>query len=337
MRLPIHLGIEGFGGLQSSGDQLFGYPNFDLDGTRDRPSDRAINPMVGGGVSIIDWSWVDAGLTYRRTVSAAPLGGELLDESGQAIEKGIDEEFVSTRAAMRLFRGRFAPHVAMRYDFGHAALTDLSAGALWSVTDWHRLRLGFLRTQPRFDLDSIFNVFASQSFEDLRVSWEVDLNPKWTVATRGQSRWFHDQETSSGRTVEEQGIVNDDNGVAGRVSGGAGLGAVYRRPRFALRLDSQGLAGEGGVQVAGSVDTRTYFYHRRMALDARLWAVYHDDDQRAERKGGAFAAQLGVDTRLWRAVHLAIMGEELFTPHMRHSMRLWAVFSTDFTFRIGSR
>ena len=115
------------------------------------------------------------------------------------------------------------------------------------------------------------------------------------------------------------------------------MSAVYRRRRFSMRADALGLTGEGGTQIAATIDTRTYVYYRRLALDARLWSVYHDDDQRPERKGASLAAQLGVDARLWRALHLAVMGEELVTPHLSHSLRVWAVFSADFTLRMGAR
>jgi hypothetical protein len=104
-----------------------------------------------------------------------------------------------------------------------------------------------------------------------------------------------------------------------------------------MRFDSQGLAGEGGVQVAGSVDTRTYLWYRKLALDGRLWAVYHDDDQRETRRGSALAMQLGLDARLWRGLHLSLMGEELFTEHLAHNLRVWAVFSADFSMRLGAR
>jgi hypothetical protein len=43
----------------------------------------------------------------------------------------------------------------------------------------------YLRTRPVFDLDSIFNVFNLQAFEDARVVYQVQLADRWTLAARG--------------------------------------------------------------------------------------------------------------------------------------------------------
>lgn len=329
IRLPVHVGIEAFSGLTVRGDDIFGYPTFELDGTRDRASDRALSPMVGVAASVIDSRWLSGRVAYRRVFSP---GRSRLGEDQAPLESGVDQELVSASLGASLWKGKVAPHGAIRLDLAGMRVSDLSAGVYWELTERHRLRTNFLRTRPTFDLDSIFNVFSARAFEDLRVTWEVDTNPRWTVAARGQARWFHASETAGGTAPRSATTPN----------GGAGLSAAYRRRRVAFRLDTHGLTGEGGTQWGAAADARTFVWHNRVAVDLRAYGVRYADDRPdtasfSGRSGWAFATQAGFDARLWRGVHLSIMGEEMFSALLANSFRMWAVLAADWNFRGGLR
>ncbi len=324
LRLPVHLGVETFAGLSVRGDDVFGYPTFELDGTQGRASDRALQPMVGAGVSIIDSAHFSGRVAYRRVFSPAR---DQLDADQQPLESAVDQEFVSAALSGSFFQRRFSPHGALRFDLAGLRISDASLGAYWAVTDRHRLRVGFLRTRPTFDLDSIFNVFSSRAFEDYRLTWEVDTNPRWTVAARGQVRTSHADTTVGGSEPESKT----------RPSGGGGVMAAWRSKRSAIRLDAHALTGEGGTQWGGAADSRTMVWADRLALDLRAYGVRYANDDSTGRQGWAFATQAGVDARLWRGIHLAVMGEEMFSPLWASSFRLWGVLSAEWDFRGGPR
>jgi hypothetical protein len=329
LRTPAHLAVETFGGFQVNGNHAFGFPTFELDGTQGTPHDEASSPMVGAAFSLTDVSWMDARFAYRRTWTPSTLNADLMDVDGtMGLQSVVNQELVSANIALRLFDGRFSPFAAARYNMGTVRVDDLSAGVGWALTPMHTLRAFYLRTIPLFDLDSIFNVFATEPFEDVRVVYEVRPNERWTVYGRFQGRMFRSVQT------QELGVDPDASVPFG---GGGGAGAAYRRRRFAMRLDGFGLGGEGGMRAGGSVDTRTHVWYDRLALDGRAYYVHYRDDLVADRRGYSLALQVGTNIRLAHGVYFNVIGEELFTTFYRHAFRALGVLSVDWAFRVGQR
>ena len=328
-RTPAHLAVEVFGGFQVNGNHAFGFPTFELDGTQGLPHDDATTPMVGAAFSMTDVSWMDARFAYRRTWTPSSLNRDLMDVDGSmGLQGTVNQELVSANIALRLAQGRLSPFAAARYNIGTDRVDDLSAGASWAITELHTLRAFYLRTIPMFDLDSIFNVFATEPFEDVRVVYEVRPGERWTLYGRFQGRIFR-----SGTT----GVLELDPDAEVSFGGGGGAGAAYRRRRFAMRLDGFGLGGEGGLRAGGSVDTRTHVWYDRIALDGRAYYTYFRDDLVADRRGYSLALQVGTNIRLAHGVYFNVVGEELFTTFYRHAFRALGVLSVDWAFRMGQR
>lgn len=329
VRTPVHLAVETFGGFMVDGQAMFGFPTHELDGTSRSSTDASVSPMVGAALSLADLQWADARFAYRRTFTPASLNRSVINPDGsQGLSSGVDQDIVSGSFALRLAKGRVSPYVATRYSLGTARLDDLTAGVSWSITDQHSVRAFYLRTIPTFDLDSIFNVFAVEPFEDMRFVYQVRPGPRWTLAARGQVRIFHASTTGVLETEPEQERP---------VGAGGGLAATYRRPGFSMRLDGFGLGGEGGLRTGGSVDTRTMLIWDRMALDGRVYGVYFDDELVEDRQGWAVSLQAGTNVRLWEGIHINFVAEEMFTRFMDHSFRLLAIFSVDWGLRAGQR
>lgn len=329
VRTPAHIAIEAFGGFMVDGSALFGYPNFELDGTQGTSADRARNPMVGTAVSLDELRWVDARIAYRRTFTPASLGEDLVDSDGtRGLSSGVDEEIVSATTALRLAKGRVSPFAAARYNLGTARLDDVSAGLWWAMTDIHTLRAQYLRTIPAFDLDSIFNVFSIQPFEDVRVVYQVRPSDRWTLHSRFQGRVFRTEPT------QELDSALDTPTTFG---GGGGAGAAYRIRRFGMRLDGFGLGGEGGVRAGGSFDARTNVWYDRVALDTRAWVMGWDDDDDDARRGYSVAVQAGTNVRLGHGVYFNVVGEQLFSTQYRTAFRTFAILSFDWNTRVGQR
>lgn len=326
LRTPVHLGVEAFGGFQVDGTALFGFPTAELDGTAATPADRAHSPMVGAAVSAVGIKWIDARLAYRRTFS--PIGvnrGITNDDGSVGLPSGVDQEVVSLSAAGRFADGRLSPYTALRYNVGTARLDDVSAGLQLAFTERHLLRAFYLRTRPVFDLDSIFNVFAAQAFEDARVVYQVGLNSRWTLAARAQTRFFRDEVTQLGTDPIKRL----------RIGAGGGATVNFRIRRFAARADGYGLGGEGGLRAGANLDTRTMILWDRLAIDARLYAVKYRDEVNVARDGYSVALQGGFNAQLWRGLHLAVLGEEMFTSYYTQAFRVFAALTADWTLRVG--
>ena len=327
LRTPVHLGIEAFGGFQVDGTALFGFPTFELDGTANNPADSKRSPMVGAAVSAVGLRWLDARLAYRRTFSPYAVNKDIVNDDGSAgLTSAVDQEIVSLSVAANVADGRLSPYTALRYNLGTGRLDDVSAGLQLAFTPQHLLRVAYMRTRPAFDLDSIFNVFNLQAFEDARLVYQVSPGPRWTLAARGQFRFFRDGTTAHLGSEPDRRV---------RTGAGGGASASFRVRRFAARLDGQALGGEGGLRVGGSVDTRTMVAWDRVALDGRIYALRYRDEVTTARQGYSLAVQAGVNVQLWRGIHLALLGEEMFTTFYAQAFRVFGALTADWTLRVG--
>lgn len=327
---PAHVAVEGFSGLMVKGADVLGYPTYELDGTWGTLADQALSPMAGAAITTANLKWVDARLAYRRTFTPSGINDELDDPGRGALPSGIDQEIVSAAASLNLVEGKLHPHAAVRMNLGTARVDDVAVGIDWQLTELHHVRADYLRTIPAFDLDSIFNVFAVTPFEDVRLAYQVQVGPLWTLAARGQMRVFRNEETSLGQSPEADI----------RFGGGGGAGAVLRTHRFMLRADVFGLDGEGGRQIGGSIDTRTWVLWQRLGIDARAYGLAYRDDLGTglpEREGWSVAFQAGGNVRLWKNVHLNLVAEPMLSSIWQAHFRALAIFSVDWSLRVGRR
>ena len=329
VRTPAHIAVEAFSGLQVDGTAVFGFPTFELDGTQGTSADDSYSPMVGAAFALDDVHFFDARFAYRRTWSPESINGDLADVSDAAgIGTVVDQELVSASVALRLAKHKLSPFSALRYNLGTSRLDDLSAGIWWALTEKHSLRALYLRTIPAFDLDSIWNVFAIEPFEDVRVVYQVRPGEKWTVYGRFQGRFFRAQDTAELNAAPSDAVV---------FGGGGGAGAAYRIRRFGMRFDAYGMDGEGGLRVGGSLDTRTHVLYDRIAIDARAYGLYYRDELYNDRRGYSLALQAGTQFHLTHGIYLNVLAEELFTPYYRHNVRLFSMLTMDWAFRTGGR
>lgn len=326
VRIPAHIALEAFGGLQVDGTAVFGLPTFELDGTQGTAADRAFSPMAGAGVSLWGLKWIDARVAYRRTFTPAALNRKIVDDDGSlGLPSGVDQEVVSASFAGNFAGGRVSPYGALRMNLGTGRLDDVTAGLQLAFTPQHLLRALYIRTLPIFDLDSIFNVFALTPFEDGRLVFEVRPRPRITLQARGQMRFFRSETTAALASAPPKTL---------QIGAGGGASAAYRGRRFSGRFDGFGLGGEGGTRAGGSLDTRTMVWWDRLALDARIYGVYYRDEATAARRGYSVALQLGINAQLWRGIHLAVLGEEMFTTFYSQAFRLFGALTADWSFRV---
>jgi hypothetical protein len=335
IRTPAHLAVEVFGGMQVNAAHMFGWPTWGLDGTSGRePADRAGSPMTGAALALLDIPWIHARVAYRRTFTPASINRRILEPTGApdgsvntGLMSGVDQEIVSATLNMNLAKGVFTPFAAVRFNLGTLRLDDTSVGFGLAVSDAHTIRAQYLRTIPSFDLDSIFNLFALEPFEDVRLSYSVRAGGGWTLLGRGSARIFRNGPDTAGSEATSRLSLG----------WGGAFAALWQRRRFAVRTDSFVQGGEGGLRAGGSVDGQVRFVHDRIGLDLRAFFTRYTDDQVPERDGYGLAFQLGADFKIWDGVHLTLLAEEMLTPFLVHAFRGLASLSVEWDFRAGRR
>ncbi len=333
---PAHLAVEVFGGLQVNAAHVFGWPTFALDGTSGRePADRAGSPMIGAAISVIELPWIHARVAYRRTFTPAGINRNILEPTGspdgsvnEGVQAGVDQELVSATLNMNLAKGVFTPFAALRFNLGTLRVDDSSVGFGVAVSDRHAIRAQYLRTIPSFDLDSIFNVFNLQPFEDIRLSYQVRAGDRLTLLARGSMRMFHNDPPDALGVAPPRAIS---------VGPGGALAALWQQKRFALRADAYAQGGEGGLRAGGSLDGQVRVLYDRIGIDLRSYFNRYADDQVPDREGYGVSFQAGADFKLWDGVHVTLLAEELLSTSVTHAFRGLATLSVDWSFRVGRR
>jgi hypothetical protein len=332
---PAHLAVETFGGMQVNAAHVFGWPTFGLDGTSGRgPADRAGSPMIGAALSVIEIPWIHARVAYRRTFTPTSINRNILEPTGapdgsvrEGVLSGVDQELVSATVNMNIAKGTFTPFAAVRFNLGTSRLDDTTVGFGVAVSEHHAIRAQYLRTIPNFDLDSIFNVFNLQPFEDVRLSYQVRAGGGWTLLGRGSMRMFR-AETNEAIDVAARPIT---------LGPGGGLAALWQHRRLALRADTFAQGGEGGLQTGGSIDSQIRVLHDRIGIDLRSYFTRYSDDQVRGREGYGVSFQAGADFKIWNGVHLTLLAEEMLSTYFVHAFRGLATLSVDWSFRVGRR
>ena len=333
---PAHLAIEAFGGMQVNAAHVFGWPNFELGGTSGRePADRAGSPMIGAAVSVIEIPWIHARVAYRKTFTPTGINRNILESTGApdgSVREGVlgatDQELVSATVNMNLAKGVFSPFAAVRFNLGTLRFDDTTVGFGVAVSEQHTIRAQYLRTIPNFDLDSIFNVFNVQPFEDVRLSYQVRPGGGWTLLGRASMRMFRNEPTDS-LGVEPPKPISFGPGGA--------IAALWQHRRVAVRADAFAQGGEGGLRTGGSLDGQVRVANDRIGVDLRSYVTRYSDDQTPTREGYGLSFQAGADFKLWDGVHLTLLAEEMLSSYVVHAFRGLATLSVDWTMRIGRR
>ncbi|RMG99119.1 MAG: hypothetical protein D6705_04145 [Deltaproteobacteria bacterium] len=320
---PVPVAFEAMGGMAVRATDLLGYPEFSVDGV---PPDASARPgprfVAGGGVRVEGPDWIDGRVGYRQVfeppAAAAP---------GEPATRRVVQEFFSATARLRLARGILSPHAAVRYDVGAARLSDMAAGTELAFPGGrHVLRVLYLRTHPVFDLASIFNVFYTTPFSDVRVGYQVRLG-RTHLLVRWQLRRQRTDPTAGG--AEPLVPARNGHGVSAAVA--------HVRRRFSARSDAFVRGGPEGIQVGASAESRAILWWQRLSLDGRAFYTYADGSGSTAGGGHLWAVQLGTDTRLFSGVHLHLLVEEAGSPGLRAAFRAFGALSVDWSIRGGAR
>jgi len=306
--------VEAYGGTEVRGELPLSAPIYELDGTsagsRDpatRPGQNAmLRPLAGAAVAAgSDGGPLFARLAYRRVWSATAdrLPGEP--------DSGVNDEKLSL-TAFAAWRDRIQLAGGVRFNILLGEFDDeqLLLKLRTFRRQWLTLEHAYLA--PTFDGDSIWNVFASGAYRDLRASYEVGLGPEVKAYARGFARFF----TASGH------------------AGGASLGATWRRGRGLVRADGYWEDGFGGLKAGVDASARLAL-RRTFELEGRLTGYHWHGDESSDAAravndtGVVFGAQAGGRWLLGQGVRLHLLGEDNVGTYYFSQFRGLAVVEVD--------
>jgi hypothetical protein len=301
VRLQRAFAVEAFGGTEVRGELPVASPVYELDGTsagsRDpatRPAQNsALRPLAGAALVL----GPDGDLPISARVAYRRLWSATADRLAGEPDTGVNDEKLAVTASAQ-WRRRVFLSGALRYNLLLATLDDeqVALRVRASARQWAGLDMVYLA--PTFDGDSIWNVFSSGAYRDLRASWELGLGDALKVYARAFARHF---EAAPGET----------DGSGARWAGGGSLGLAWRRARGVLRGDAtldDGYGGrKGGLDVSGRWELRP----RALELEGRLTGfVWRSDQQASADERFVVGAQAGARWRLGQGVRLHVLAED---------------------------
>jgi hypothetical protein len=325
LRAPFNAALEAWGGLDVSGANVFDSPIYRVDGTAlggnplgslGQRQEEALRPTFGVAARTVGLRDVDARVSYSRTMS--PTGGPRLP--GEPAWGVVDEK-VGLTARGRLLGGRLVPWFAFRYNLLVGRLDEVYAGARAQLGR-HGVVAEYVLAAPTFDGDSIWNVFASQAFDDVRLSYDLRL---WRIQAyvRAFCRLFFDDRGSDASTGGAAGARLD----LGR--GWARLDGYYEDGYGGRRA---GIDASGRVRVHGSPDDAR---GGGIFVEARLSYASFRDDVRPLDHADSFGAQAGLRYTPIAGVVVHGLLEENVNRLYHSQLRLLALL--DLSMFIGQR
>ena len=325
-RTPAHLGVAVSSGVMVRGADVLGAPNFELDGTDTSVRRRAVAPVVGAEVSLLEVPGWIAAVAWRQTFETAPNSAEQAEfdlPDGHVVL----ESLLSARLAWRGPGGRLAVDSSIRYDFGVSAVTDGRIETRARLTDMHAASLSYQHTTPIFSLDSIFNVFDLSVVELGSATWDVTLAPRWQISSHGLVRIFR---ARAGSTRSSWGAPVE------ATSQGGGVTVAYNG-RVRGVVDGRAVTGEGGTRVSGFADLASSLLWNRLVLQGRFYGNYVDGEDRPWGQGWNAAVQGIARGNLWEGISLSWLVEPGTGSQWRWSFRTMLLLSMDWQVRGGSR
>jgi hypothetical protein len=320
-RTPFHVAAEAWGGLDVTGASVLDSPVYRVDGTAlgQNPlgslgarQEEQLRPLFGLAARTVGLRWLAARVSYERTMS--PTGGPRLDgEPGW----GVVDEKVGLTARGILFDGRIVPWFAFRYDLLAGRLSELYAGARTQLGR-HGLSAEYVLAAPTFDGDSIWNVFGTQAFDDVRASYDVSWG-RLRAFARAFARFYF-----------------DDRGAA--ASAGGAVGARYDLGRGWARVDGYFEDGYGGRRAGAELSTRIRLYGDPLDglfVEGRMSYAGFRNDVRPEDRADSFGLQAGLRWTPIRGITVHGLVEENANRLYKSQLRVLALL--DLSFWLGMR
>jgi len=319
VRLTRLVAAEAFGGTEVRGELPLSAPLYELDGTsagsrdpRTRPAqDAALRPLAGAAVVVGG----DAGSPFAARLAYRRMWSATADRLPGEPDTGVNDEKVALTASAAIARRVFLTAGA-RYNLLLAAFDDeqVALRVRASARQWLGLEMAYLA--PSFDGDSIWNIFASGAYRDVRGSYELTLFEGLKLYARGFARHFD--------------AVDAEPADGARWAGGGSAGVAWRHPHGVVRLDGYFDGGFGGRKTGADLSARAEVRPRAVELEGRLTGYeWRSDQQTATDRGFVLGAQAGGRYRLGEGVRLHLLVEDNLGTYYESQYRGLAVVELD--------
>ena len=313
LRTPWFFGVEVEAGVESAND--FGpvtANQLELDGVRvmkdelspdGHPIQVTDDPKIVLGASLLTTGLYDtrARFTYRRIFSKGKVRQERV---GGALYQDIV--------------GVVSVNLNWAYDFYNEVLDTVRAGVRWRATDFLTAELQYVHLVPRFDAESIFNIFASEPLNDLngRVRWHLAADT-WAYAG-GMVRFFENEDYVSGSlSAPVDTLVSAYGAMAGYHHGFGEDG------RVGADLSFEG--GYGGQRLLVDVTGSWSIIPGELELEGRMTLVHFEDGLQSNLDGVSFGYQLGGHYDIVGVADLRLLVEHNFSRIHHSQLRVLAV------------
>ncbi len=316
--LVVHLSrlfaVEALAGTEVRGELPVSSPIYELDGTsagsRDpatrRDQNAMLAPMAGGAVAVGPPSGAySARLAFREVWSATA------DRRPGDPASGVNFEAASLTAAAH-WLDWVTVSGGLRYNVLFDELDDeqLALRVKLTARQWITLEHDFLA--PTFDGDSIWNVFATGAYRDLRAGYELALPRGLKVYARGFVRFY---DATADEVAAAGPYAGQDVGAsapgARRAEGGS-VGAAWRAQRGMARADLYWDDGYGGRKLGGDATVRIRV-RRPLQLEGRATGYAWRDDLQGgggTTHGVVFGLQAGGRYELGPGTRLHLLLED---------------------------
>ena len=323
VRIGPFASLQAFSGTEVRGELPLSAPLYELDGTSVGSRDRATRPeqsaawrpMVGGALAIDRALPVSARVAYRRVFSST------VDAQPGDPASGVNHETLSLTADAR-WRERVFVSAGARYNLLVAAWDDQQLAVRLRLAARHLLSAEYSYLAPTFDGDSIWNIFASGAYRDLRASYDLDVTTAWRVHLRGFWRAF----VNPPETPVELAAA----AVGGSRAFGGNLGAEVRGTRGRARVDGYAEAGFGGWKVGGDASGRWVLHPNLFEVEGRVTTTaWRADDVPEPRDAFMVGGALGFVYHLGRKMRVHVLGENNSGTYYRAQVRGLGVLEMD--------
>ena len=306
-------------------------PIYELDGTSAGSRNPATRPAQNSEMAPL------AGAALVRRLAGGPWSARLsfreiwsatADRQPGEPASGVNEEVVSLTATA-VWRNRIFLSGGLRYNVLFDELDDEQLALRVKLTprQWLTLEHDFLA--PTFDGDSIWNIFSTGAYRDLRASYEVGAARRREGLRAGFARFF----LATGDEIATFGpYAGQDVGAeapGGRFAAGGSLGAAWRNARGMWRADGYWDDGYGGRKVGVDATTRVKV-RTPLELEGRLTGYYWRNDLQPTPNGSGvvFGAQAGGRYQMGKGVRLHLLSKTTSAPTTKASFAGWPCWSS---------
>lgn len=308
---PWYLALELHAGLEVRNDAWdLNDSQLETDGTRfiagrEETTDAA-SLVFGAALVTRNLDYARYRFGYRRFFSSGAVDAEKIGGSfHQRVVQGLD---LSGIVSWDMFNGRF---------------DRIQAGARARIDAHTEIELEYVRTNPTFDGDSIFNIFSIYPMNDVNARWRLYPGKSDRIWVGGKVRLAGNEAYDDPGTTL-YGDVDTMVSAWGAMAGWAhSFGPRGVDGRFMIDLTWEG--GFGGDRLFADVGGVWAIVPREWELEGRLTVVDFVDELQENLHAFSFGYQLGGRYLIDRKAAFAVIAEHNMNRLQTHQVRIFAL------------